>query len=158
MFVIYLEAALREVRICLEIPPGELTELAYADDVDFILENADKAKKIIPTVQTKLATFNLKVNTTKTEITEVGRRKEEWKKVRKLGSLLDTKADIQRRKTLATVAMKDMFKIWIRKNKISEKRLLRLYNALVLPILLYNCGTWAPTKSDLESLNAFHRG
>ena len=31
------------------------------------------------------------------------------------------------------------------------------YNALVLPILLYNCGTWSLTKKESNSLDAFHR-
>ncbi|GFR99748.1 hypothetical protein ElyMa_001054200 [Elysia marginata] len=46
-----------------------------------------------------------------------------------------------------------MYTIWIRRNKISEERLLRLYKALILPILLYNSGTWATTKTIFEKLN-----
>ena len=32
-----------------------------------------------------------------------------------------------------------------------------LYNAYVLPILLYNCGTWGLNKADLTRVAAFHR-
>ena len=34
---------------------------------------------------------------------------------------------------------------------------MKLYRALVKSILLYNCGTWALTKTQVEKLNAFHR-
>ncbi|GFR82743.1 hypothetical protein ElyMa_002371300 [Elysia marginata] len=33
----------------------------------------------------------------------------------------------------------------------------KLYKALVKSVLTYNCGTWAPTQSQEERLNAFHR-
>ena len=32
-----------------------------------------------------------------------------------------------------------------------------MFNAYILPILLYNCGTWSLTKTGEEKLDAFHR-
>ena len=32
-----------------------------------------------------------------------------------------------------------------------------MFNAYILPILLYNCGTWSLTKTSNEKLDAFHR-
>ena len=40
---------------------------------------------------------------------------------------------------------------------VPEALRVRLYNVYVLPILLYNCGTWGLTDHDIESLEAFHR-
>ena len=158
LFVVYLEAALRELRpkIKTENSPSPF-ELAYADDVDFIFPNEEEASSKINTISASLNEWNLKVNCTKTEITTVCRDSDSWKKTRKLGSLLDTREDITRRKTLATVAFNKMYTLWVRRNMISEKRLLLLYNTLVLPILLYNCGTWGVCKKDLDSLDTFHR-
>ena len=34
---------------------------------------------------------------------------------------------------------------------------MRAYNALVLPVLLYNCGTWGVTDLVIKKLEAFHR-
>jgi hypothetical protein len=34
---------------------------------------------------------------------------------------------------------------------------MRAYNALVLPVLLYNCGTWGVTDAIMEKLEVFHR-
>ncbi|RLN98609.1 hypothetical protein BBJ28_00008320 [Nothophytophthora sp. Chile5] len=47
--------------------------------------------------------------------------------------------------------------IWIRPHRIIDKTRIRLYNCYVLPILLYNCGTWALTPSELRQLESFHR-
>lgn len=55
--------------------------------------------------------------------------------------------DISRRKTLATAALHRMWKLWLRPSKTSEATRVRLYNCYVLPVLLYNFGTWALTRS-----------
>ena len=43
------------------------------------------------------------------------------------------------------------------KKKLTLKKKVRLFNAYILPILLYNCGTWSLTKTDESALNSFHR-
>ena len=46
--------------------------------------------------------------------------------------------------------------VWCRRLLISENKRLRLYNAFVLPVLPYNCGTWGLKQTEIESLDAFH--
>ena len=158
LFVIYLEAALRELRPKILSPTAmSPSELSYADDVDFIFRTKEEATSSISTISSTLKTWNLLVNESKTEITTVNKTTDSWKTTRKLGSLLDSREDISRRKTLATAAFHNMYKVWIRRHKLSEEKLLKLYNTLVLPILLYNCGTWGVTQKDIDSLDAFHR-
>ena len=158
LFIIYLEAALREVRSALVVETNRKpSELAYADDIDFIFYQRIEAERNHDTIANTLAKWNLKANKSKTEFTTISRLTEDWKETKKLGSLLDTAEDIDRRKKLATVAFRKMYTIWVRRENISEERLLRLYKALVLPILLYNASTWATTKAVFEKLNAFHR-
>ena len=65
--------------------------------------------------------------------------------------------DIKRRIDLASQAYGRFHSLWLRRQHVSEKRRSRLYNALVLPVLLYNCGTCGPTKAMLERLDRFHR-
>ncbi|GFR91258.1 craniofacial development protein 2 [Elysia marginata] len=157
LFIIYLEAALKEVRASIQINSQKSpSELSYADDVDFIFSQLTEAENNHNIIADTLAKLNLIVNKTKTEFTNISRTSEDWKDTKKLGSLLDTTSDIERRTNLATIAFRKMYTIWIRRNKISEERLLRLYKALILPILLYNSGTWATTKTIFEKLNAFH--
>ena len=50
-----------------------------------------------------------------------------------------------------------LLNVWIKGDKIKRKTKLKLYRSLVKSILVYNCGTWALTKSEEEKLNAFHR-
>ena len=71
--------------------------------------------------------------------------------------MLGDDEDIIRRKQLAIVANKEFNQLWIRKEKLSLKVRLKIYNSLVKPIHLYNCGTWGISKSEEDSLNAFHR-
>ena len=47
--------------------------------------------------------------------------------------------------------------IWIRKDKIKQTLRVKLYKAIVKPILLYNSGTWSPTRKEENDLDAFHR-
>ena len=172
--IIYLEAALREVRQHREsIRIGEHKlehnyakqeksslpdEIIYADDVDFVAidEHAD-----IEEIQRILAQYNLQVNREKTEYTNVERKsnsnEEEWRNTKKVGSLIGDKEDIARRKTLSNIAFNKLYTTWIRRDKIQLSTRLKLYKSLVKPILLYNCGTWGVTKTEEEKLDAYHR-
>ena len=60
---------------------------------------------------------NLQVNDTKTEHTIIQRKEkqnEEWRKVRKLGSLIGDTKDINSRKQKPSTTLNDMNKLWIR--------------------------------------------
>ena len=154
LFIIYLEHALREVRPSIQqniqMP---MSEIAYADDVDFVDSDFIDVNK----VQNILERHNLFVNSDKTERTTVTEANDEWRKVKKVGSLLGSKEDIKNRKHLATIAMNKLMQVWIRKDKLKTKTKVKLYNALVKSVLLYNCGTWALTKTEELKLDAFHR-
>ena len=116
-----------------------------------------------------LAEDNLFVNEAKTEITKVERKirkkknenyqnkSEDWRHVTKLGSKLGDAEDVLKRKQLAAGKLKEMNNIWIRNQQVSRKTKIRLYKAIVKPVLLYNASTWGLNKSDEESLNSFHR-
>ena len=174
LFIIYLEAALREIRQhreSMRIGKHKLEhnyakqekinlpdEIIYADDVDFVAldEHAN-----IEEIQRILAQYNLQVNREKTEYTNVERKsnsnEEEWRNTKKVGSLIGDKEDIARRKTLSNIAFNKLYTTWIRRDKIQLSTRLKLYKSLVKPILLYNCGTWGVTKTEEEKLDAFHR-
>lgn len=164
LFVIYLEAALRDVRQRLpgsNQPANHLPfDLEYADDVDFVNSSSQWLHSIEPEVADILGEWYLTVNQTKTEYTEarrdIDRSNEGWRMVKKLGSLLGDAEDVTRRKQLAAVAFKSLWQLW-RRNCVSLQLKVRLYNAFVLPVLLYNCGTWGLTQQSVQSLEAFHR-
>ena len=174
LFDVYFENSLRKIRykmitnnaiiehsyfkIKQELLP---TESIYADDADFMTTDENTNDKLNNMVKDVLLEDNLIVNETKTEHTIIERGKErnteEWRNVKKLGSLLGDSEDIVRRKQLAIVANKDLNQLWIRKDKLHLSLRLKIYNSLVKPILLYNSGTWGISKNEEGNLNAFHR-
>ncbi|OWZ22362.1 LOW QUALITY PROTEIN: Endonuclease Reverse transcriptase [Phytophthora megakarya] len=128
---------------------------------DFICTHLDIVERIKNEAPAVFARWSLKMNISKTDLTLVQRHEvtgpnvvtsadpldqETWCNTRKLGSLLGEIEDVSNRKQLAAAALRRMWVIWIRPNK-----------AYVLPILLYNCGTWALTHAHLTGLESFHR-
>ena len=76
---------------------------------------------------------------------------------KKLGSLIGEEEDVEKRKRMALVAFNKLTKIWKNIGKVSEKVRIRLYNAYVRPVLLYNSGTWGLLESSIVKLETFHR-
>ena len=158
LFTIYLEHAMKEVRKVIPRPDTTFerygpSEISYADDVDFISQNHIDTSAI----QSVLTKYNLKVNIEKTELTTLSRLTHEWKTTKKVGSLIGDEEDIERRKQLSSVALYKLTNVWIRQHNIKKKTRLKLYRALVKPILLYNSGTWAMTKAQENKIDTFHR-
>ena len=80
----------------------------------------------------------------------------DWKGCKLLGSLLDTKSDIKRRKILTIDAMKKLETVF-RSHRISIKLKVRCFQAYISSVFLYNSELWCINKSINEEINAFHR-
>ena len=164
LFTVYLECAMRELRQRLQRPTidvGLPPEICYADDHDFISRSKDFIAQAESEAVTSLAGWNLSVNRTKTEYTTLQRMskkgEERWRTTKKLGTILGDDEELSRRRSLATIALKNATNLWSRRTYVSERRRLRIYNACVRPILTYNMGTWALTQNQTARLDAFHR-
>ena len=163
LFAIYLERALRDVRnLAPARPPadeGLPLEALYADDSDFFstcrvfLQGLEKL--IPPTIKE----YNLMANDKKWEWTKVNDdpKHDEWKKVKKLGSLLGDKEDVERRIQLATAQFTALEKLWSRSKYVKLHTRLHAYTALVQSVLLYNAGTWGLTQNLARKLDVVHR-
>ena len=107
-----------------------------------------------------LAQDDLIVNEDKTEETIINRLKdkndEEWRKTKKLGSLLGCYEDMKRRIQLSYAAFNTIKKIWYHR-KIHINKKLQLYKSTVKPILLYNLGTWELTKKEQNEIDVTRR-
>ena len=105
--------------------------------------------------------WHLKVNRDKTKYTKVVHKpdqiEKEWRSTRKLGFLLRDEEDVARRKQLASAAFPVVWSLWKRQQLVSERLRIRLYNAFVLPVLLYNCGCWSLTVAGGARLDSFHQ-
>ena len=129
----------------------------YADDITFVQTDESKMNQIERVVPEMLEQNNLFVNTTKTEKYEISRISDNsWKKCKLLGSLLDTKEDIKRRKGLAIDSMKTLENIFNSKY-VSEVIRLRIFKAYVESIFLYNSELWTLTKSLKDKIDSFQR-
>ena len=80
----------------------------------------------------------------------------DWKRCKILGSLLDTKSDMDRRKILAIDAMRTLKKSFNSK-LVSEEIKLRLFNTYVGSIFLYNSELWTLNKTLEDKVDSFHR-
>ena len=174
LLAFYFETALRKLRdklitndiisehsYCAQYIPPHPEEAIYADDADFISTSTTRRNKLLNIVSPTLNNENLKVNNSKTEHTILARKKDQeqetWRSTKKLGSLLGDREDIARRKQLAIAAMNEIQTVWIRSIHTGLRTRMQLYNSIVLHVLLYNCSTWGLSKTDAESIDAFHR-
>ena len=81
----------------------------------------------------------------------------DWKTSKQLGSLIGEEEDCGRRMSQASTSFGRMYTVWLRREHIAETRRLRLYSALVLPSLLYNCEAWGLTAGNLSKVDVLHR-
>jgi len=177
LFTCYLAAALSSIREHSSRPNPPVSpigiplEMEYADDVDFIDEEKDTLKSLLPLAAEQLQDANLFMNQAKTEFTHVFladtqerdeqdlslRGHEEWRKSKILGSLLCSSSDIVARCNMGNIAFHSFWKIWIRGSRLPLAKKLRLYNATCVPLMTYNCNSWAAPKAVLDKLDACHR-
>ena len=73
-----------------------------------------------------------------------------------LGSILCSTSDIKKRCILGNVSYANFKKVWS-KNNISFDRKLKIYEAQIVSIMLYNCNSWAAPAHILEHLDVTHR-
>ena len=80
----------------------------------------------------------------------------DWKKCKLLGSLLDTKSDIQRRKGLTLDSLK-AFDFIFNSKRIGIDLKIRTFNVYSASIFLYNSELWTLTETQENEIDSFHR-
>ena len=157
LFIIYLEMAMRYHNEQSDPLKTTLYVTHYADDTDFIA--ADYEDHVITNIHLKdnLNIFNLKLNEDKTEYILLNRATSEKIKSKKLGTILSDKEDMKHRIKLSEIAFNDMWKIWLDKKNIKLKSKVKLYNACVKPILLYNLSSLGVSMHQLTPIITTHR-
>ena len=147
-------------------------ESAYADDAELLSEDGQSLVKILEIASDILKDWSLFVNESKTVSTRVYlaetdaldahgnkiRGDEEWRESVLLGSKLCSERDIVNRRNKANVAFYTYKKVWLNSSvQISESRKLKLYEALVTSVLLYNCSSWAAPETVMASVVVLQR-
>ena len=150
-------------------------ETGYSDDVDFCNTDLVPLQEMFPIAKQVFLEWNLHINPTKTEfvhfylaepkplkkrkvvVGKIYRGDEPWRTIKTLGSLMCPVKDIKNRIFLGHVAFSKFDKVWLSGSKISVSRKIKIYEAQVVSILLYNCNSWAAPQTSLEELDVVHR-
>lgn len=132
-------------------------DIQYADDISWIANTMEVVDSAVNNIPTALEAWNLHVNETKTErhvITRNGNNN--WQKCKYLGSLLDVNEDTKRRKHLALTAYNNTKRL-LESIILPLQMRIRLFNALVGSVYLYNSETWTLTRTAEKGIDSFHR-
>ena len=128
----------------------------YADDITWITTNTGVTSNIKKVIPEKLKERNLQINKDKTEEYKIKKDSDDWKKCRYLGSLLGTEEDIKKRKGLAIDAYNQL-KNFLDHKKTSIQLKMRIFQAYICSIFLYNSELWTLTKNLEKEIDVFQR-
>jgi hypothetical protein len=177
LFTLTLAGALYHLRAVTARPTppiqenGMPEESEYSDDVDLLNEDLNTLKALLPIAQNIFSEWNLEINKGKTEFVDFSvaerhekladgrtplRGNEEWCSTKLLGSLMCSTKDISRRCILGNVAFNNFKKVWMN-SRITLAKKLKVYEAQVVSVIMYNSSCWAAPKVVLEKLNVCHR-
>ena len=146
-----LDWLIRKDKLNIEIDPK------YSDDMAFIRSQRAKINMIKRIIPNMLKEADLIENSSKREEYIISRNSnDKWSTCKYLGSKLETKKDIERRKILSLDAMKTLEPIF-RSRNISEKTKIRIFEAYVNSIFLYNCELWTLTTTLEKNIDSFQR-
>ena len=173
-YSVFLNFWLKKVHICQKLPKQHLimkqilVEHQNIIDIDMV-----QLEEMLPHIQDVLYNWNLFVNNDKTEYTRFyladktelnlnGKsirklQQEDWRGNKSLGSVLCSVADIKRRCNLGNVAFTNFNKCWLQGPKIPLRVKIRLYDALVASVMLYNSDSWSAPAINIEQLDIIHR-
>ena len=173
LFTLVLAGSLYHLRLLIPFRPGlpynpatlMPLESEYADDVDFLDDDPLKLQFIQAVASQVLKQWNLNINTTKTEHVdfhlaqknEDDYENEEWRKSQLLGSHMCSIYDINQRCIKGNIAFNSYKNVWLQGRRINIRKLIQIYEAMVVSVIMYNCSSWAATKDTLEKLDVCHR-
>ena len=170
LFTLYLAGALYHLRAFMSyLRPNPAfaenllpLEWEYADDADFTDEDKKNLESMLPICKEILEEWNLFVNESKTEFTHIYlaeknevddkgeplRGREPWRSSISLGSKLCSNEDIFIKKgsILENLAFQNYKKVWEQGKRIPLKTRLKIYEAQVVSVLMYNCSCWAASR------------
>ena len=132
--------------------------LQYADDICWLgMNSSHTISDVKDTIPEQLAKRNLTINNAKTEEYIISKNGDPaWMKCKYLGTMLDTHTDIKSRKRNANNAMRIIEHI-LKDKRVSLQTKLRVFNAYVTSIFLYNSETWTIKQTTADTIDSFHR-
>ena len=176
LFNIVLDFVMKKVELAgdgIEWTAGRrLRDLAYADDICLLADDLEDLRTLTEAVVCEAGKVGLKVNTRKTEIMKVRTNDnsqvtigneplQEVDKFVYLGCQISKDGDIRNeigiRIGKAGAAFKNMEKVW-NEDGMSLRTKLKLFNSIVLSVLMYGCETWKGLTEIEERVRRFESG
>jgi Reverse transcriptase (RNA-dependent DNA polymerase) len=142
----------------------------FADDSAVFANSDAEATDILYNIANAARPYGLKINVEKTKIITSdgspsmvyldGVQLKQEKQFKYLGSLIQenkvaASAEIRSRIGQATIAFASLKWCLWKKNNVSVMTKMRIFRALILPVLLYSSETWTLLKSDTNLLETF---
>ena len=181
LFNLYMDAMMRKVTVggAAGVRVGQETviDLDFADDVALLADAWMILVGMVMRMELVTQRFGINISAKKSEVMYVGRGQgnvraediqirgqtvREVEEFTYLGSVVTADGrinqDIERRRAGARRAFGSLRqRLWSRR-EISLKVKMRIFNAIVLPVLLYGATAWAVTRTEENRLNALEMG
>jgi hypothetical protein len=173
LFNLLLEAVMQEAlkgaTAGVNINGQLINNLRFADDIDLIAQTQEQLQELTDRVDETSKQYGLAINIAKTKVMAISKdkpmqvkinlRNEQLEQVKEfiyLGGLITEDgqcvADVKRRIGLASAVMGRLGKLWKSKN-ISIKTKVKMYETLVVPVLVYGAECWCLKKEDEHRIN-----
>ena len=160
-------AGLEEAQAGIQIARRNINNLRYADDTTLMTESEEELKSLLMKVKEENAKVCLKLNIQKTQIMASGAKNlmgNRWgdsgNSVRLyfLGSKITADGDcshgIKRRLLLGRKVMTILDRI-LKSRDITLPKKVRLVKAMVFPVVMYGCESWAIKKAECQRIDGF---
>lgn len=176
LFNIVLDFVMKKVELAgggIEWSAGRrLKDLAYADDICLLADDVQDLRRMTETIVCEAGKVGLRVNTRKTEIMKIrtqdtsqiiieGETLQEVEKFVYLGCEMRNDGDIRNEVGIrigkAGAAFRNMVKVW-NENGMSLRTKLKLFNSIVLSVLLYGSESWKGLREIEERVRRFESG
>jgi hypothetical protein len=151
--------------------PMNTEDVEYADDTTLIAESLIRILELTEALSEESEKLGLKINTKKTKIMKITKRKEEEKNVKMrgmeieivnsftfLGSDLKSEGgsenEIKRRLAMAGAVFNRLQEKIFKRHDIVLEVKMRIFNTCVIPVLIYGSESWSITKTMEKRLDA----
>ena len=173
LFNILLDFIMRKIDVIdcgIEWTGGKrLRDLDYADDICLLARDIEEMQVMVDTIVTEGSKIGLTINTAKTEVMKIrtqdtryvtigGSNLKEVDGFTYLGSRIckdgDIRSEVNIRIGKASYAYDCLKNVW-KEDRVSLQTKLKLFNAIVISVLLYGCETWKGLKEVEDRMRRF---